>query len=591
MVKAAAAVSACAAALVVVVGGAATPAFAHAELLSTQPAAGEKLDTAPEQVVLTFNETVDPPKDAIEVFDSDGDQVKTNRPAHPGGEGVKVAVDLPDLDDGAYVVTWRVASADSHPIRGAYTFRIGDAADAAEADALMTKLVASEGGDTTVGTLFGAVRFAGFVGMVLLVGGLLVVTFVWPGGADDRRARRLMTAGWVTWLVATLLSFGFQGAYSEGDGLGGVLKAGSIGDVLGTRPGRVWLARLLLLVLVAVAAPILRRRRDRTGAGLVVALSLALIATISLAGHAGSGDWAPLAFVVDLLHLGGVSFWVGGLILLYAVVLRPASGPGASTVSAAAAVTEARAEPVGGATDEQAGAVERFSTLAFAAVVVIVLSGTIQGFRQTRSLDALFDTTYGRVLIVKVLLFSLMLLGGAASRTWVRRRKAARAAVGKGDGDGAAGKATAAPSLRSLRLSVGLETAVAALVLAVTAVLVNTVPGKDAASPTFSTEVHGSNVLIEVEVSPPKAGVADIEIDVQSHLGEPYEPEEVTASMALPSRDLPPIPVPLKAKSGATGVYTADDVEIPYPGTWDLAVNVRVSEFDQDSLKAQIPVK
>ena len=76
---------------------------------------------------------------------------------------------------------------------------------------------------------------------------------------------------------------------------------------------------------------------------------------------------------------------------------------------------------------------------------------------------------------------------------------------------------------------------------------------------------------------------------MQSHLGEPYKPQEVTASLALPSRDLPPIP--LKLTPGSTGVYTADDVEIPYAGTWDLAVDVRVSEFDQDALKAQIPIK
>lgn len=584
LVKAAAVLGTAAAALVVVVGGAATPALAHAELLSTQPAAGEQLDTPPEQVILTYNETIDPPKDAIEVFDSKGDQVDTGPPEHTGGDGAKVGVDLPELDDGAYVVTWRVTSADSHPIRGAYTFRVGEAAeaDAAEADALMTRLVASEGGDTTVGTLFGAVRFAGFVGMVLLVGGLLFVTFVWPAGRDDRRVRRLMTVGWGTWLVATVLSFGFQGAYSEGKTLGGVFDTSAIGDVLGTRPGRVWVARLMLLALVAVAAPILTRRRDRTATSLVIALGLGLVATISLAGHAGSGDWAPLAFVVDLFHLGGVSFWVGGLTLLFAVVLRRQVAEPASTVSAAAAepatVTEAPGGATADATDEQAGVVARFSTLAFGAVVVIVLSGTIQGWRQTRSLDALFDTTYGRVLIVKVLLFTLMLAGGAASRQWVRRRKAAA-------GDGT----TTAPTLGSLRRSIGLETAVAAGVLAVTAVLVNTIPGKDAASPTFSTEVHGANVKLEVEVSPPKAGVADIEIDVQSHLGEPYKPQEVTASLALPSRDLPPIP--LKLTPGSTGVYTADDVEIPYAGTWDLAVDVRVSEFDQDALKAQIPIK
>jgi len=58
---------ACVGAIVVVVGGGASPAWAHAELVETVPAAGAQLDTAPEQVVLRYSETVDPFDDAIEV--------------------------------------------------------------------------------------------------------------------------------------------------------------------------------------------------------------------------------------------------------------------------------------------------------------------------------------------------------------------------------------------------------------------------------------------------------------------------------------------------------------------------------------------
>lgn len=614
---------ACVGAIVVVIGGGASPAWAHAELLETVPAAGAQLDAAPDQVILRYSETVDPFDDAIEVFGADGDQVETSDPTHPPGASESVAVDLPALDDGAYVVTWRVASEDSHPIRGAFTFRVGAGGDTAEAEALMDRLVAAEGGDPMVGSLFGAVRFAGFVGLVLLVGGALFIVAVWPGGALDRRARRLVAVGWVTTLVATVLSFGFQAAYSEGSGLGGIVDPGPVGDVFGTRPGRVWLIRLVLLGVVAVVATAYGRRRrpapdgepsvsvsapgsapSVSGLAIVGVLGLALLATISFAGHAGAGDLVLLALVADLVHLGGVSFWLGGLAMLFVAVLRrrdPVDNR-PSTVGAAGVVVDAAGAPDVGdvpaaALPDAAAVVARFSTLAMVAVVAIVVSGVVQGWRQIRSIDRLFDTTYGRVLVVKVVLFAVMIVGAAVSRAWVQRRQSWAAAAhddptAEADdtpGEVAAPLAPAPPPLRTLRLSVGLETVVAGFVLAVTALLVNTVPAKDAVSPLFTTELHGSVVAAEIEVDPARAGLTDIRIVTRTHDGQAFDPVDVSASLSLPERDLPPIPLALESEG--TGIYVATDADIPFPGDWTLAVNVRVSEFDQDALTTQLPVE
>lgn len=657
--KGSAGLAACVAAIVLVVGGGASPAAAHAELLETSPAAGEQLDTAPDQVVLRYSETVDPFDDAIEVFDSDGDQIETTDPGHPPGEPHEVAVDLPELEDGAYVVTWRVASEDSHPIRGAFTFRVGAGGDAsaAEAEALMDELSEAEGGDATVGFLFGVVRFVGFVGLVVLVGGALFLAALWPTGGSDPRARRLLVGGWAAALAATVLGFGFQAAYSEGAGLGGIVETGPIGDVFGSRPGRVWLVRLVLLALVAVVGVVVGRRWKATGgpaaavspsgpdpAGMattgvlasVVVVGLGLLATISMAGHAGSGDLVGLAIAADLVHLGGVSFWLGGLALLFVAVLRtpgPAPARVASTTTStvgAAGVTTTEAELVAAddptpvaAPPGTASVVDRFSTLAFVAVVAIVVSGTVQGWRQLRTFDALVDSTYGRVLIVKVLLFAAMLAAAAVSRAWVRRRQSlSTGAAGStaatptsdesGDDDGGQVTATATdsdadaddatdagpadtttdpppPPLRSLRLSVGIEAGIAALVLGVTALLVNTVPGKDTASPLFSSELHGSAVMVQVKIEPAVAGVLDVRITTLTHSGEPTDPPSVEASLSLPERDVPPIP--LRLEPSGDGVYVAEDADIPFPGTWTLEVDVRVSEFDQDALSVEVPIK
>jgi copper transport protein len=591
--------------LVAVVAGGAAPADAHAELLETAPANGEVLDTAPTQVFLRFSETIEIPDRALEVFGESGDELTTGDPGHVDGDGATLGVELPALDEGAYVVTWRVGSADSHPIQGAFTFRVG-AGSQDEANALMARLVASSGGDTTVGLLYGIDRFADFVGMILLVGGALFVAALWPTGAADRRARRLVAGGWITVAVATVAAFGLQAAYTAGESLGGVVDPSVVGDVFDTRAGRVWLVRLVLLVIVLVLRNRLLPRTAPWGAGParattlsasastsvnvgidvddtgvdgagegsgtgpsgpevgpaavdrftpaligVLVLGLALLATISIAGHAGAGDLVALAMVTDLVHLLGVCFWMGGLAVLLLVVLRP-RGPDSPAVLQRV--------------------VGEFSALALVAVGAIVVSGTVQGWRQVGSLGPLTGTTYGRLLLAKVALFLVIMGGAYVSRSIVQRRAAA-----------------AGPSLGVLRRSVGAEVLIAVVVLGITALLVNTVPAEDAYDPSFSAEVHGAELLARVEVDPAKAGPTDIAVDTLDHGGNPIEPVDVTASLSLPGRDIGPLPVELTPDG--TGHYVAEGTEIPFPGAWELAIDVRLGEFDQETLTTSIPVK
>ena len=105
-----------------------------------------------------------------------------------------------------------------------------------------------------------------------------------------------------------------------------------IGDELGARTGRAWLVRLVLLAAVAVVGPRLARRASegRREALLPAAVvgGLALLATITVTGHATSGDLVGLAVVTDLVHLSAVSVWLGGLALLLGAVLWPADGVG-----------------------------------------------------------------------------------------------------------------------------------------------------------------------------------------------------------------------------------------------------------------------
>ena len=101
-------------------------ALAHASLEATSPARGADLKTAPRAVTFRFDEPVEGNFGAVRVFDAKGGRVDDNRVVHPGGRGPELSVGLtPGLADGTYTATYRVISADSHPVSGGVVFSIG----------------------------------------------------------------------------------------------------------------------------------------------------------------------------------------------------------------------------------------------------------------------------------------------------------------------------------------------------------------------------------------------------------------------------------------------------------------------------------
>lgn len=549
--------------------GPASSAAAHAELQETHPAGGAVVSRAPRQVVLRFSEPVEVSFGSIRVFSQDGARLDTGQPRHPDGRSDAVALDLPALDGGSYVVTWRVLSADAHPVRGAFTFRVGAPQTGVDdTDALAQRLLNAQGGSTAVGAVYGAVRFGVFAALTLLVGVTTFVLALWPAGINDRRARRLLGGAWAASIVGTALGIGLQGSYAGGLGLADALKPTVFDAVLDTRFGRVWTARLVLLVLAAGVLWLLARRpvTTRSGLGVLAAVvGTGLLATPGLAGHAGTGSLVPLAVAADIVHLGAVSVWLGGLAVLVAVLLRDGDHLG----------TLGRVVP-------------RFSRVAFAAVVVILATGSLQGWRQVGSLDALTSTTYGRLLLVKMALFAAMVALAAASRSWVRRRYRSPQLVMPA-GPGAAATQDPAASLGRLRRSVGAEVAVAVVVLAVTSLLVNAVPAKAALAKPYAAELAAKDLLIEVTVDPAKAGRLDLHVYTLTPGGIVRDVEEITAKLSLPDKDVGPITAPLRR--AGPGHFAAYGFDVPIPGRWRLEVAARLSDVDQVQASTEVPIR
>ena len=379
--------------------------------------------------------------------------------------------------------------------------------------------------------------------------------------------------------MATALSIPLQGAYVAAGTLADALGFDVVADELGARTGQAWVLRLVILALGAAAVPRLARDPGGTTARAVsVVGGVALAVTVSLTGHAVSGDMVPVAFAADVVHLSGAGVWLGGLALLTYAVLRPAVGAAADDPDV----------------DGIAPVVSGFSTVAFGAVVALAASGTVQGWRQVGGYDALLETTYGRLLVVKVALVGAMLVAAAFSRSWVRERSAGRAAamaLSPGPGAVAQGTSAGGARLSALRQSVGAEAALAVAVLAVTALLVNAVPGGTAdggGGGPFTTQLTEDDIVLSIDVDPAEVGPVDLHLFLNEIDGAPFVAEEVEAELALPERDLGPITLSLV--DFGQGHLSADGAEIPLEGDWDLEVTVRTSDIDQTVFETVVPV-
>jgi copper transport protein len=591
-------------ALVALVGGwllvgviGAAPALAHATLVSTDPADGTRLQSAPAQVTLTFSEKVSLDVGYVKVVDNRGHEVEDGKAAHPGDKGDMASVKLKSgLGDGGYIVSYRVVSADSHPINGAVAFTVGNGplvtANGAVSD--------SSGSDPVVNALFTFTRWASFAGLVLL-GGIIFLTLAWPAGRGDRRARRIVWSGWGIAAGSTAAGLLLQGSYASGQTITSIFSADLLSATLGSTYGRMQSIRLialgglavLLIRLLRTENPLPEQVRARDE-DLAAILGLVVLATYAASGHAVAGIQPTVAVLSDIAHLAAMSTWVGGLVLLVSCLL-PAS----------------RA-------DELASALPKFSRLAFGSVCVLAATGTYQAWREVGTFPALLATGYGQLLSVKIGSFLLLVGLGNLGRLAVRRRYVlpvahALSATGSSAGSGsgvdeppdpgggrAAGRAAtvdgvdgavalderAAPRpgdgavLRRLRASVGLEISIATLVLALTSVLVAQAPARATYVKPFQATVQlPRGGTVSLTMTPARVGTNTVQLTVFNAKAQAIDPQKVTLEVRLDAEGIGPLPVKLD-KAGATGTYRSAAVSLPRPGTWTLTVRVQTSEFE-----------
>jgi len=570
--------------------GPATPAHAHAVLVSSSPVADSVLSAPPTEVVLTFSETVRHVPGKIRVIGPDGSRVDRGEPTLNGAV-VTIPVD-PGGPRGTYLVTYRVISADSHPVAGAYTYSVG-APSPPPTDTGADRV------DPAVGVAVRVAKYLGYAGLLLLIGPVLVLTLLWPRRLDRTGPARLLWTGIGLIALSTVAALWLQVPYTAGGGLFAVSGA-AFGDVLGSTFGAALLVRLGILAAVAILVrPVVTGQAGRADQILLVVLGVVGLITWPVAGHPAASPVPAVSVVVDAVHLAGMAVWLGGLVMLGVFLLRRA-------------------------TERELDAIlpvwSRWATLAVSA---LLLAGLVQALIEVGTVNALVSTTYGRLLIAKIVLFALVIAVAAYSRRLVQRRLLADGwaepeeedvrdepvgedlpeepvaedvsdePVAEEDTPKHGDPGSTLGTVRTRR-AVWAELAITAVVLAFSAILVQTPPARSAeeyadggTAGYYSATLTSSLYSLQVEVDPARVGSNSIHLYAYTLDNKPMPVVEWRATAALPDQGIEPIEIPLLP---LTDNHVTGEISLPRPGSWQLRFTLRTSDIDQATVTSTVPI-
>lgn len=555
------------AALLLLASAAPPTALAHALLVRSVPEANAELQTPPTAIEMWFSEALESSFSHARLLDAAGNEVTGVGPAavHPE-DPTHMTLPVAGLEPGIYTVVWTTLSqVDGHEWIGSFPLTILNP-DGSRPSGEALAAVAGERGELP-SPLEGAARWLSLLGGILLAGGLLFRAFVAgpvlavgaPPGLDRlirRAARPLALAGVGGILLGGWLQIGAQVA-----ALGTPERVFDL--LVNTRPGLLLLLRQLLLIpLVGLLARPQTHPGPTTPIGslghlllwLETLLALALLLTFSLSSHAAAVPGRGWAVIGDFIHLVAAALWMGGLLAL-ALLFWLARGRQGEVLDGLGRI------------------VRRFSLLAAAAVFLLTVTGLFSSAVQLPSVAALWESTYGLLLLAKLGLVALA-LGVAFLNNRIVQRSGS------------------APAPARLMRQVWGEALVSLGLLAVVALLVQTPPPprpRPAVAPAlpFVNIAQAGDLLIHLQISPNQPGNNRFWTHLYhpdgSEIGEVqlvrlfFAPER--AELGQARTDLP---------TEGNDIYVDSGAWMGQSGHWDVTVYVR--RRGMDDVTAQFAV-
>ncbi|HEX8047135.1 copper resistance CopC/CopD family protein [Rhizobium sp.] len=502
-------------------GPLAMAAFAHASLITSDPADAAVLPEGPPAITLRFSEPVTTlvarlihPNGKADILQDDG------------GKGTAVIYRLPTgLEHGTHILSWRVTSSDGHPIGGGQVFSVG--APSAAGVSL------GEQSDLSVSVGLWAARLLLMLGLIFGAGSVTFSTFA---RLDLRpAAHHTVSALVILGLLAAPALIGFQGLDALGETFPGLARSEVWSAGLwSTAYGRATMlaAATLLLALITHHSGLQARR------WLSAAVLLAAGVAFASAGHAATAPPRQLTTPAVFLHVLSVIAWIGALIPLADVIGRQDG----------AAVRTLRG----------------FSSTITAVVLILVVTGLFLAAVQLDHVSALWTTQYGLILLTKLGLVALLLLLAAINRYRLTDGAIAGEVLG----------------LRHLKRSILAEMAIVVAILAVLGLWRFTPPPRailESAPPLAIIDAQKDGLSARLSLRPALVGPVTVEIGDLQLDGKTFEPMSISIDLEKPAYGIGPFTH--AASKGGAGHYTAGGFFLPIDGFWIVRATVLVSDF------------
>lgn len=506
-----------------------SPAWGHAGLVSSEPANGVVVGQSPRTIRLTFNEPVSPLRMRLVAPNGEAIDLKDVT-----AKDQSVAIALPGtLSRGTHLLSWRVISADGHPVGGTVVFSV------LEPSASPPMLPRSEI-DQPLQIAIWLCKVALYCGLMFGVGGAVYSAWVAksPLAAVPQALISLTLAGGI---IAAALSVGLQGADAMALPLSGIRQTANWLTGLQTSYGVT-----AMIAIVAFALASIPRREGSPQKWRATTAMVAAGTALAVSGHAASAEPQWLTRPAVFLHGITVAFWVGAFVPL----------------ATALASTERRAFELA-----------RFSQAIPFALVLLIATGVALSIVQLVALDAFWTTSYGLILSTKLAAVVLLLVLGA----WNRYALTVPAIAGD---DAAAAR---------LRASIKAELVIVVLILGLVAAWRFTPPPRTlrvVAASAVQVHIHTDKAMADLRFEPVHTGTRSVAIALWDGNFAPLPAKEVTLQLASPDASIEPVRLPA-VWIGETS-WRIDGVAVPLSGRWRVTVEILIDDFTKTALTEDV---
>ncbi len=500
-------------------------AFAHASLIDSQPSDASVLSAGPADVVLRFNEPVAPL--VFKLVFPDG-SIKPLSQIAVIPDGLKIALPKTEVV-GTYLLSWRVISADGHPVGGALSYSLGSPSSE-------VKPVLSASSPMLVAIIWLS-RFALYVCLFLGIGGVAFRAFFSvETDAPPRWINALIFSSWLLLPVA-VGTHGLDALSASWDQL---LSWAPWKTSLGTTYGTT-AALMLAASLVGCAGNI----KKQIGPGASVAALLLLGAALASSGHAASAPPTWLARPTVFLHAVAICLWIGSLLPLMSA-LGKTQGP---------------------------QILRKFSRAIPRVLAALLVSGIVLTTLQLRHLNELWLSDYGRILCVKLALLSGLLAVAAFNRYGLTVR------VEQGDHRAA----------RAMRKLIAVEIMLVLLILAAATTWRFTPPPR-ALAPSRATashiHIHTAEAMADVTLVARGSNQVEAQVFLADGEGAPLKAKEVVLKFSSPQQGLEALEE--ETQLGENETWKTKAFALPATGRRHVRLDVLISDFESISLEGEI---